>query len=299
MTEAELEPPWARCPEIPQGSIGWRMGGGEDYLYRWFAFVREHWIDQASAMAYLRRHPPAPYRWRRFLMRQLDDIDLRAHPERSPMPKLAHEAADVIRLASLKAQGLLAEDAAYPVFVRNQLVGGELAPAWNSFGASESPENGMRYRTRELGWWARWLGTACADRQAYLDRHPAPASWASSIAQIRAGTSTAWQTLEGGSASLIPAMVLHGLLPPPWTGGHPPLRRDVSWETDDQPAPAAAYLPIVLDKPGTDDRDRWIWWVLTTFDDQGSWRAYLERWPPPEAWREPLGMAPFRDLSRE
>ena len=30
--EPELEPPWAAYPWIRYGSIGWRMGCGEDYL---------------------------------------------------------------------------------------------------------------------------------------------------------------------------------------------------------------------------------------------------------------------------
>ena len=32
-------PPWKKYPQIPRGSIGWRMGYGEDYaseFYKWF-----------------------------------------------------------------------------------------------------------------------------------------------------------------------------------------------------------------------------------------------------------------------
>ena len=35
----EMLPPWLQYPDIPLGSIGWRMGLGEDYWYRfvdWF-----------------------------------------------------------------------------------------------------------------------------------------------------------------------------------------------------------------------------------------------------------------------
>jgi hypothetical protein len=35
-----VEPPWEKYPEIEAGSIGWRMGGGEEYynaFYRWFS----------------------------------------------------------------------------------------------------------------------------------------------------------------------------------------------------------------------------------------------------------------------
>lgn len=296
MIETELEPPWASFPEIPQGSIGWRMGDGEEYIYRWFDFVREHWLDQASAMAYLRRHPPAPVRWRSFLMGHLADADRRAHPDRPPLPALAREAANVILLASLQDQGLIADDAAYPVFVRNHLVDGELPPPWTRPGFGESPELVLRYTSRTVGWWARWLATQCPDRDAYLDRHPAPDAWSSTVAQLRAGRATAWQTLGGGAPSLIAAAALEGLLPPPWTGGHLPLDRDVSWRmaNDDEANEDADEA----DTPVADDRDRWHWWVVATFDDPASWHAYLERWPPTEAWREPLTRAPLRGLGR-
>jgi hypothetical protein len=36
------EPPWVVFPYIPRGSIGWRMGRGEDYyneFYKWFSVL--------------------------------------------------------------------------------------------------------------------------------------------------------------------------------------------------------------------------------------------------------------------
>lgn len=35
---APLLPPWLTYPDIPQGAIGWRMGGGEAYLWTWSAW---------------------------------------------------------------------------------------------------------------------------------------------------------------------------------------------------------------------------------------------------------------------
>ncbi len=46
---------------MPLGSIGWRMGAGED----WAMLVR-CWVDRLSEperLAWLRRHPPAPAEW--------------------------------------------------------------------------------------------------------------------------------------------------------------------------------------------------------------------------------------------
>ena len=37
-------PPWIACPEIGRGSIGWRMGGGEDYwgeFWKWYRSQKE------------------------------------------------------------------------------------------------------------------------------------------------------------------------------------------------------------------------------------------------------------------
>lgn len=270
MTDAaELEPPWSRLPEIQQGSIGWRMGGGEDYLYRWFAFVREHWPSRADALRYLRRHPPAPQRWSHFVIREVLEADKRAGIE--PPTGLAGQALTQVLRGMLEADGLIADDVAYPAYVRNHLAGGELPPPWQLFGGEESLEKCLRYSMRELGWWARWFAADHPDPRGklmQLEHHAAPPHWGPVLEQLRAGTSTAWRTLHE-DAGLISSMALHGSLAPPWTGDHPPLDRPTSWET-----------------ASSDDRDRWLWWVHRAFDDKNSWRAYLERWPaPPASWR--------------
>ena len=65
--QPELEPPWSAYPWIQYGSIGWRMGCGEDHLRHWFPYVRAHVVDFPSALAYLQRHPRAPRLWTSFL----------------------------------------------------------------------------------------------------------------------------------------------------------------------------------------------------------------------------------------
>lgn len=72
-------------------------------------------------------------------------------------------------------------------------------------------------------------------------------------------------------------MAVHGTLPPPWLGNHPPII-EISWDDT------------------ADDRDRWAWWVLDTFDDAATWRGYLERWPPPVEWRDALDASLFPEL---
>jgi hypothetical protein len=270
--ESELEPPWAAYPWIQYGSIGWRMGCGEDYMLRWFPFAKTHIPSFQSALAYLQRHPRAPRPWASFLVSWLRPL-AQAHPR----------GALELDRARVGALGLVGDDVAYPVFVRNAERDGGLTAPWTWRVATGSPANGWRYLTREIGWWTRWLATECADRIAWLDAQPAPpAAWSPVVSALRARrTDAAWTALTGGAEHLIPLMVAHGALPPPWLGGHPP--RDA----------------IVYDDGQADDVDRWAWWLFATLDDPTSWRGYLARWPPPTAWQTPLARAPYRELDRE
>ena len=53
-----VPPPWHEFPEIPRGSIGWRIGEGEDYLYAW-----RDWFDTLSEQgiaSYISSFPEKP-----------------------------------------------------------------------------------------------------------------------------------------------------------------------------------------------------------------------------------------------
>jgi hypothetical protein len=60
-------PPWQKYPEIPLGSIGWRMGQGEDY---WFEF--DDWFVRQTAQAKKRYadENPEPQGWEGFYARK-------------------------------------------------------------------------------------------------------------------------------------------------------------------------------------------------------------------------------------
>jgi dienelactone hydrolase len=50
-----MQPPWRELPDIPGGSIGWRMGPGESYydqFYRWFSD-----LDEAARRDFMNRNP--------------------------------------------------------------------------------------------------------------------------------------------------------------------------------------------------------------------------------------------------
>lgn len=345
----ELEPPWARYPWIPRGSIGWRMGSGEGYQIAWGDYVDEKIRSLDEALAYLRRHPKAPRSWGEWIAGWLagfedelrdeddddeddddddgvdgdgvddddvDDDDVDDDGDDSDDDEAANrgepgaafdgddadladdddedddldfdeedEEEEVLYwLAFVEAEGLTGDDVAYPVFVRNALAAGGMTAPWTWRGAVDTPDSAMRYSPRELGWWARWLAQECKtreEREAHLAAQatPPPAEWQPVVAAIRALWASGerprgWADLTSGARALVPAMVIHGELPPPWVGDHPPIA-EVEWEED------------------SDDRHRWAWWVFETFEDKASWFGYLARWPLPPRWRRALEEVSF------
>lgn len=322
----ELEPPWARYPWIPRGSIGWRMGSGESYQITWGDYVDEKIHSLDEALAYLRRHPKGPRSWGEWIAGwlagfedDLDDDDEAADADEVAADDAGGEAEAALErddeedddddddldddldddddfdeeeeeeevlywLAFVEAEGLTGDDVAYPVFVRNALAAGGMTAPWTWRGAVDTPDSAMRYSPRELGWWARWLAQECKtreEREAHLAAQatPPPAEWQPVVAAIRALWASGerprgWADLTSGGRALVPAMVIHGELPPPWVGDHPPIA-EVEWEED------------------SDDRHRWAWWVFETFEDKASWFGYLARWPLPPRWRRALEEVSF------
>ncbi|TBW47616.1 hypothetical protein EZI54_22365 [Marinobacter halodurans] len=61
--EGEREPVWVVFPRIPWGSVGWRMGPGEEYWHAWAKWFRE--LSAEGQQAYQARWPE-PDRWRGF-----------------------------------------------------------------------------------------------------------------------------------------------------------------------------------------------------------------------------------------
>ena len=66
MTDTPV-PPWLMHPEIEPGSIGWRMGYGEDYITKFDSFYRSR--NAADKAVYCSSHPePSP--WAGFYQRR-------------------------------------------------------------------------------------------------------------------------------------------------------------------------------------------------------------------------------------
>jgi len=56
-----LLPPWKEFPTLPQGCLGWRMGGGESYLHRWYLWIET--LTQEQRISYFQAHCPLPFEW--------------------------------------------------------------------------------------------------------------------------------------------------------------------------------------------------------------------------------------------
>jgi hypothetical protein len=287
----EPAPPWAAIPTLPWGSLGWRMGDGEEELRDWMGFMRSNWSTRTQALDYLVAQPPAPYRWRYFLLSTLRD--LAEHLPSSPDDKdlfwkslrNAAKSADSIRV--LRKWSLIGDDVAYREYLRTSIEAEGLRPPWKRHGAIE-PEFALRLHSREVTWWGRWLRYECTDVRAYLDAQLVPGQWVNIVAMIRRARSTGWNTYQGGAETLIPEIAIQGTLPPPWFGDHPPLPRAVSWGI---PGEGAGQV--------IDDRDRWMWWVVVAFDDPKSWDEYLRCWPPPTEWQAVLQSPSFLEFARD
>jgi hypothetical protein len=272
LAEREPIPPWERYPSLGRYSLGWRMGSGESYWMRWSAFMTAQVHGADEAIAYFGRHALAPRTWRDVVAGYLSPDDAELDDDGQLSPAVA---------AQIEAAGLVGDDVAYPTFVRNAEREGGMTAPWTWRVADEGPDPAFRYCVRELGWWTRWLVSACGDRAAWLAAQPpAPAAWAALLPAVL-GTEDRnvgpWRDLGAGSAVLVRAMLVHGALPPPWLGAHPPLEA-LDWNDD------------------ANNRDRWAWWVFDTFEDIASWRAYLDRWPPPADWEQALRETLFPEL---
>jgi hypothetical protein len=134
--QGDLAPPWERFPKYERYAIGWRMGEGETWLWLWHTFVQD--LDPAFEvrLAYLRRHAPAPVSWAGSVYRVL-------HPDENEDEEEDDDDVDRFedRRAALLEQGLIASDAAYPIWLAQQE-----GVRWPWIDC-ETPEKAAYYRT--------------------------------------------------------------------------------------------------------------------------------------------------------
>ena len=74
-------PPWLAFPALEPASIGWRMGGGEDHIYKLVVYFR--YCSQDEKDEYKRRYPEPPgwSGWYEDHGLQFDGVELLEIPE--------------------------------------------------------------------------------------------------------------------------------------------------------------------------------------------------------------------------
>lgn len=268
----ELAPPWAKHPEIPAGSIGWRMGYGEGFLVQWHEWLAQQPKDRERRAAYLRRHAPAPRTWAQTVAYVLEP-DREDHDEDHEDDEDGDEDLESEQHGALVAAGLVGDDVAMGAW---EAIHGEAPEApWAMHWHGGKLGSAARYGARELTFWARWCAKRRSDGrlEAWLRSVPnAGPAWKPMRHAVRHGAvpsdwspASAWERL----GVLIAA---HGEAPPPWVLGESP--GSLGERYDD----TSSYA------------DAWCSWHYEAFDDRKTWRAYLERHGGiPDAWREPIG----------
>lgn len=59
--ESDLIAPWLKFPDLPEGSIHWRMGAGEEYRWRFTAWFKA--LTPEGQAGYLDKFPPPDQWW--------------------------------------------------------------------------------------------------------------------------------------------------------------------------------------------------------------------------------------------
>ncbi|MDC0722418.1 hypothetical protein [Nannocystis bainbridge] len=257
--QGDVAPPWARWPEIPHSSIGWRMGYGESWAEIWHEWLARAPSDRGWRLAYLKRHAPAPRTWTRSAVSTY-------------APELRPRDDDGSLRAELEAAGVIADDVAIVAWER---LHGSMPPApWAGRG-ERLPATEFRYGARKYDFWARW----CARRRAegtltewLAAVGPAPTSWEAVLEAVRDGKA---ETLEGETyAQAAVLLAAHGLLPAPWSRGEEPAALRGQYDGE------VSYT------------DAWSLWAGYRFDDTSTWEAYLRGQPPaPRGWAKAVKQA--------
>lgn len=136
-----LAPPWVRYPSYTRYTIGWRMGSGEDWMWRWGQAIEP--LDAAARYAYFKSQRPAPKTWASFVWQALD-------PSRSFEAEPNAEA-----LMWLAAEGLIGDDVAYGNW-RASLDQDSPSPPWAQVEDEEALRRLGRYQPRALFFYGRY-----------------------------------------------------------------------------------------------------------------------------------------------
>ncbi len=249
----DIVPPWARFPHYERYTIGWRMGSGEDWLSYWHVFLEE--LDPTSdvRLAYLKRHPAAPVNW----AERVYDV---LHPSRERNDEEEDWVA-VQRRADLLQLGLIASDAAYPIW-RSQQAG--VCWPWEFSDDPETPEGIARHWRRDLWFWSRPVVELRGS--AMWTMPEVPASWQACAEPLATGQVPDLDPSRGLLS--LAQMFAAGSVVPPWQLGLDPTDFADSFEMD---------MGFV---------DAFRLWGMSAFDDREHLQHYLDATKLPQNWED-------------
>lgn len=254
--EPELAPPWIAYPGYTRYTIGWRMGSGEDHLWKWWQMLREFPTDYATRVAYLARYRPAPRVWADTVAQVLEIEDETSFGVRREI------------LENLLEQDLVRDDVAFGTWCE------EVLGTPTGWIARSTPSSVARYSSRDLSFLCRHLHAlrGMPEQRAELDRVlPDDEDWRAFRALLERAPDDHDFDLppfEDGGMRLAMELASFGWPTPPWEYGLEPTSDD----HDDAPEDYA-YL--------------WDIWVTSAIDDTPTFRSYLSRYKPhPPEWGE-------------
>ena len=251
--QGDLAPPWAKFPQYERYTIGWRMGSGEDWMGLWHVFLEGLPAKGETRLAYLRRHPPAPFTWAGLVSDVL-------HPEAEDEDEEGDDGdgpASTL-VAELSSLGLIASDIAFHTWLGQQP---GIGWPWEH---DVTPVTMARHWTRDFWFWSRQVA-ACRSAPGW-QVPPVPAAWGDCALALATGAVPSLD-LSRGLLSLA-QMLCAGEVTPPWKLG----------------LTFADFTDSFEDDMGFVDAYRL--WGMSAFDDAPHLLNHLELTQAPPAWRD-------------
>jgi hypothetical protein len=247
----DIAPPWEEFPTYERYSLGWRMGGGEDWISLWSVFMEDLGTNEAVRHAYLKRHRPAPMNW-------ASNVWHVRHPDMERLDELTPA-----QYSELFEEGLIGHDVAYETWRTCE----PDALSWRPWTHADSPEEAARYDTRELLFWGRRVHEERV-KEGEVKSHAAdviPEAWVDVVRVLRSGKLEPYDIKPEQGLWLVAMMCATGQVMMPWELGCDPGSFEDSFEMD------MHYV------------DAFRLWSMSAFDDLAS--ANLVLGEVPEAWR--------------
>ncbi len=243
---ADMVPPWEQFPTYERYTIGWRMGAGEDYIYKWRNFINDLPDDYETRLGYFKRHRPAPLTWCDMVLHFL-------YPGIELDREFGCSQAEIQKLTNLN---LIEVDAAYQTWLSNQ---SEIVWPW-SF--SETPQHMVRYRTREFWFFSRQLNAARMLGDLKFEK--IPNGWQGVERELLSGQLGDVDLTQG--LLTLSQMLCAGDVKPPWNLGLSLKDFGNSFEMD------MGFI------------DAFRLWMISSFDDKVLLQKILQETQVPNYW---------------